>query len=447
MRRVFLLCALIALVLSACAPAAPAAPAVVEPAATEAPAETTEVTEPPAAPEPTEEVIVDPVEIEFWHSLTGDYGNVLNALIVEYNESQDDVTVVPVYKGNYQDTQKALLAALAAGNGPDVSQLEVSFAATLASKEVLTPVGQFAADPEVGLSAEQLDSIFPGFKQAVSLNDVMYTMPFNMSIPVLYYNADMLAAAEVEVPQTWTDFQAACEGLTTGDQFGFTINPGNVWIWEAMVMQNGGQLFNEDYSEVAFNQPAAVEALAYLGGLVESGCAKSQAWEEGRTEFFNGKVAFLEDSSGSLSGVVANSTFKVGVVHIPWGKEQVATIGGATLGIFNAAEEEKQQAAWAFIKFLTSPEASSRLSADTGYMPTTQMAMDLDPLKTLVAEDATWAALLESLPYTQPRPMVEGYAEISNFIKQAIEAVGLGTQGAQEALDAAAAEGQRVLER
>lgn len=448
MRRVLLLFVIAALALAGCAPQATPAqtdePAAVSPEAVEPTDEVVEATEPAAE---VEEPAAEPVEIEFWHSLTGDFGNVLNALVVEYNEVQDNVTVVPVYKGNYQDTQKALLAALAAKNGPDVAQLEVSFAATLASKGVLAPVGDFATDPEKGLPAEELDAIFPGFMEAVSFNGVMYTMPFNMSVPVLYYNADMLEAAGVAVPQTWEDFAEACKAVTAGEQFGFTINAGNVWIWEAMVMQNGGEMFSADYSEVKFNEPAAVEALDYLVDLVEAGCAKGQSWEEGRTEFFNGKVAFLEDSSGSLSGVVANSPFKVGVVHIPWGSEQVATIGGATLGIFDTGDAAKQAAAWEFVKYMTSPEAISRLSADTGYMPTSDLAMELDPLKSLMAEDPAFAAMLESLPYTRPRPMVEGYAEISNLIKDAIEKAVLQQQTAQEALDAAAAGALEVLGR
>ena len=445
MRKIIII-VLSVFLLASCAqavtPEAPAVPVEQPAAPVEQPVTEEKAPEAPAAPEP---VVVDPVTIEFWHSLSGDFGNVLNQLVIEYNEIQDDVTVIPVYKGNYQDTQKALLAALAANTPPDISMLEVSFSTTLAAKGVLKPVQDFIDDPEVGLPEEEANSIYDGFKKAVSMDGKMYPMPFNMSIPVLYYNKDMLDAAGIAAPETWEDFESACNAVTAGEQFGFTLNPGNVWIWEAMVMQNGGELFNEDYTEVRFNQEAAVGSLQFIRNLVDSGCAKTQAWEEGRTNFFNGKVAFMEDSSGSLSGVLNSSDFNVGVTHLPWGKEKVVTIGGATLGIFLDIPTEKQLASWAFIKHMAAPESISRLSADTGYMPTSSLAMELDPLKSLLASDPLRASILESLPFTSPRPQVEGYAEISNFLRQAIEFVGLQQLSAQEALDEAALDRKSVV--
>ena len=123
------------------------------------------------------------------------------------------------------------------------------------------------------------------------------------------------------------------------------------------------------------------------------------------------------------------------------------TIGGATVGIFSASPEAEQLAAWDFVKFMTNPEAVSRLSADTGYLPTSALASDLDPLKSLLAEDALRASLLESLPYLRPRPSVAGYAEIQSYLREAIEAATLSQVSSQEALDTAAVEAQRVLDK
>lgn len=394
----------------------------------------------PAAPSAEE-----PVTIEFWHSLSGDFGAVLEQLIVDYNESQDKVIVNAAYQGNYQDTQKALLAALAADDAPDVAQLEASFGATLAAKGVLTPVEDFIVDPDLGLTDEEFDAIYPGFKEATSINGTMFTMPFNTSMPVLYYNAGMLADKELSSPETWEDFTAACNAVTEGNNFGFTINAGNVWVFEAMVWQNEGMLFNEDATQSLINEPAAVEALQFWVDMVDSGCAKAQAWEEGRTEFFNGNVAFLEDSSGSLGGILNNIDFELGVTHIPWGKQKVATIGGGTVGMFAGSDEQAQAASWDFIKFLTSPASISRLSADTGYLPATSLALEMDPLMSLLEEDEMRASILEFLPYATPRPMVEGYPEIQGAIRQAIEEATLQQKSAQEALDAVAEEANRIL--
>ncbi len=382
-------------------------------------------------------VCAEPVEIEFWHALTGDYAIVLDQLVAEYNEAHEgEVHVNSIYKGNYQDIQKALLAGMAAGETPDVSHLSVSFSATMAAKGVLAPITDF------DISQEELDAIFPGFMDAVSIDGVMYAMPFNMSVPVLYYNADMLAEAGIEAPTTWDEFAAAAKAVTTDDHFGYTINPGNVWVFEAKVLQNDGALFNEDYTEVLFNNEAGVEALQFMVDLVEAGAAKCQGWEEGRTEFFNGNVAFLEDSNGSLSGILNNCDFKVGVIHLPWGKKSVTTIGGGTMGIFN---NDKKEYSWDFLKFMTSPESVSRIAADTGYMPNSSLAMEVDPLKTMIETDEYTSLLLESLPYTVTRPMIDGYSEIESLLKSAVESACLLQQSAADALNDAAEGAAEVL--
>jgi ABC-type glycerol-3-phosphate transport system substrate-binding protein len=437
MRKILVFLVLIGLMLGACA-----APATEEPAAEEP------ATEQPAAEEPATEAAAEPVEVVFWHSLTGAFGEVLHQLIDDYNASQDAVIVIGVYQGNYQDTQVALLAELAAGGSPDLAQLESSFSATMVANGSLQSMQSFIDDPDVGLSQDVVDAIFSGFRQVSSFDGVMYTMPFNMSMPVLYYNATMLQENGLEPPETWDDFLSACAAVTSGDQFGFTINPGNVWIFEAMVMQNGGQLFNEDYTEVLFNSPEAVGALDFWAETAKQGCGKMQPWEEGRTEFFNGNVAFYKDSSGGLSGVKDSivADFELGVTHIPWGQEQLVTIGGGTVAIFANSPEEVQLAAWDFVKFMTSPESVSRLSADTGYLPTSALASDLEPLKSLLEEDTQRASMLESLPFLVPRPNVAGYAEIQSYLREAIEAATLLQATSQEALDTAAGDAQQVLD-
>ncbi len=444
MRKSILFVLLLSLLLASCATPTPQALQATQVPPTQAPKTTTPPTVAPTTP-PTQPPAPKAVEIEFWHSLTGDFGKVLEQLVNDYNKAQSAVIVWSVYKGNYQDTQKALLAALAANGAPAVAQLEVSFAASMAAKGALKPVQDFFMDAKTGISDKEASAIYPGFRDANSQKGVMFTMPFNTSMPVLYYNADMLAKAKITTPENWADFLKACKDVTTKDQFGFTINSGNVWIYEAMIWQNGGELFNKDYTKAMFNEAAGVEALKSWVDMLEAGCGKMQKWDEGRTEFFTGKVAFLEDSSGSLRGMLKSVNFKMGVSHLPWGKNKVVTIGGGSLGLFAASSKENQAAAWDFVKFMTSPTAISRLCADTGYLPMTSLAVDLDPLKSTIAKDALFANMLKDLSYTRPRPMVANYAEIQNQIKAAIENALLKKKTPQEALDAAAGEANRIL--
>ena len=80
-------------------------------------------------------------EISWWHSMAGALGDRVNGLADEFNKSQTEYKVVPVYKGAYDEAMAAATAAYRAGNAPDILQVfEVGTATMMYSKGAIKPV-------------------------------------------------------------------------------------------------------------------------------------------------------------------------------------------------------------------------------------------------------------------------------------------------------------------
>src|SRR6185437_13330026 len=86
-------------------------------------------------------------EIAWWHSMTGKLNDKVNEIADKFNASQKDYKVVPVYKGQYDESMTAAIAAYRAGNPPAILQVfEVGTATMMAAKGAVKPVYQLMAE-------------------------------------------------------------------------------------------------------------------------------------------------------------------------------------------------------------------------------------------------------------------------------------------------------------
>src|SRR5271170_4287062 len=154
-------------------------------------------------------------EIQWWHSMTGKLTDKVNELAEKFNASQKDYHVTAVYKGQYDESMTAAIAAYRAGNPPQIVQVfEVGTATMMAAKGAVKPVYQLMAE-----AGEKFDP--KSFLGAVSsyYSDTqghLISMPFNSSTQVLYINKDAFKKAALDPtrpPRTWPEVGAAAEKL------------------------------------------------------------------------------------------------------------------------------------------------------------------------------------------------------------------------------------------
>ena len=92
-------------------------------------------------------------EIQWWHSMTAVNGEWVNDLAKNFNASQKDYKIVPTFKGTYDESMTAAIAAFRAGNQPNILQVfEVGTATMMASKGAIVPVGQVMKAPDTNLT-------------------------------------------------------------------------------------------------------------------------------------------------------------------------------------------------------------------------------------------------------------------------------------------------------
>ena len=126
-------------------------------------------------------------EIHFWHAMTGQLGDAVTELVKQFNESQSEYEVKPLRKGTYPETLTAAIAAYRQKSAPHIVQVfEVGTQTMMLSGAVL-PVYQLMKEQEIKVDWKDFIAPVVGY---YSKDGNLYSMPFNSSTPILYYNKE-----------------------------------------------------------------------------------------------------------------------------------------------------------------------------------------------------------------------------------------------------------------
>ena len=165
-------------------------------------------------------------EIQWWHSMASVNNEWVNDLAKDFNAKQSKYKIVPTFKGNYDESMTAAVAAFRAGNAPHILQVfEVGTATMMANKQAIGPVTKVMKD-----AGQKFDpsSYIPAVAGYYTASDgQMLSFPFNSSTTVFYYNKDAFKAAGLNPeapPTTWIEVaQAAAKLKANGHQCPLTI--------------------------------------------------------------------------------------------------------------------------------------------------------------------------------------------------------------------------------
>ncbi len=331
-------------------------------------------------------------DLQFWHAMDGALGDQLKVIVERFNAAQKQYRVVPVYKGSYDETLAAGLAAQRAGKGPHILQVyEVGTANMMVARGAVKPVHQLMRE-----AGEKLD---PGaFVPAIAsfyadARGNLLSLPFNTSTPVLYVNRDALkAAGKAQAPlKTWYELQEALLEVKEKDP----RNCGLTTTWPSWVMlENTLAWHNEEFASrnngydgldarLAFNTRLAIRHVslmtAWTRGQIFSWSGRR---DEGEARFTKGECAMLTASSASYASIVRNAKFAFGVLPLPHYDDinqapYYTLIGGASLWVLNGKRAGDQKGVAKFFAFLSQPAVQAERHQQTGYLPLTRAAYEL----------------------------------------------------------------------
>ena len=319
------------------------------------------------------------VTIEYWHVNNQDWGgNAIKELVKKFNETHDGIQVVERYQpGNYAGLLQNAQAAISAGTPPDVAQIGYNFITYVHENVPYTPIEQIASKDEKDPGFIEKNFQPHILKLGQTADGRLAGLPYALSNPVLYYNADLLRKAGWDPdkpPKTWEEVRTLSRQIKekTG-KFGLYIQePPDNWAQYALVRSNGGDWMKEENGEkkVTVDSPEVIEVYDMMGQMAKEGLALHTSWEEGMQAFINGQVGMMMTTIGRREHIESQSSFDLRATVIPTfgDKPRAVTAGGNALFVF-AQDPVKQQAAWEFIKFLESPEALTVWVKATGYLP------------------------------------------------------------------------------
>jgi sn-glycerol 3-phosphate transport system substrate-binding protein len=385
--------------------------------------------------------------LEFWYALGGDPGEAVQALVEQFNESHQNIQVTATYQGGYAEIMgKVWNAVYAEQTLPHVGHL--GGAPLLGETGAIVPITDFTDGPN-GIDRSR---IYEAFWEYNSAGGQIWSMPFNNSVSVLYYNRDLFTAAGLDPdrpPTTWEEVVKYSQALTRDtdgngeiDQWGFNTNRDTHWYVSAMFLGNGAQIVNDEQTEVLYNSPEAVEMLQLWGDLVSTYQIMPPAQHgEAQGDFLAGKLGMLLRSCSAIPSSAEEVTFDLGVATIPAvaGRDPVAPIGGGSLVIFRNDDPAILEATWEFVKFMTSPKSSLYFSTHSGYVSIYKDALEWPELQAYLEEHPLQRVPIESLQYSYAIPVFPALGTSDGALRRAVEAVELGAATPQEALDQAKA--------
>ncbi|PZA07646.1 MULTISPECIES: ABC transporter substrate-binding protein [unclassified Meiothermus] len=395
------------------------------------------------------------VTIQYWHINTESFGlPAVRELIAEFQRRNPTVRVEERFQQNaYTGLLQNLQAALAAGNPPDVAQIGYLYTNYVAENFPFVPLtdlqGKFGGDL----------SRFPANVMALGqVGGVQLGMPYALSNIVTYYNADLFRRAGLnpdQPPQTWAEWRAAARQLKerTGKPIYIQLLDDN-WSLEALIASNGGSLLTcqNGHAAPGFAGREAVEALQFWADLVKEGLALNTLWNQGEQAFLAGEAAAYMTTIAKRAGLQAGAQgkFELRGTRFPsFGSKPTRLPGGGNVLVVFAKDPAKQEAAWKFIRFLTSEEGFTIWTKGTGYVPLLPSLAD-DPryLKDFIAQNPIQRIGIQQLPNTYrwtSFPGPNGLAASQALFKATQRALG-GQASAQTALGEAAQEVSRLLQ-
>lgn len=322
-------------------------------------------------------------EITFWHSMGGVNGEALESLVDKFNEENEyGIKVTSVYQGEYDDSLTKLKSAQIGNMGADLVQVYEIGTSFMINSGWTVPMQQLIDADDYDMSAieENLAAYY-------TIDDQLYSMPFNSSTPLMYYNVDMFEKAGItEIPSSLEEINAIGEQLMTEGGAGEPISLSIYgWFFEQFCCKQGlnyannGNGRDDIATAVEFDTNGAAEnILTAWNTLYENGYAPNvgKGGDAGLADFTAGKSAITLGSTASLKQILqdVNGKFEVGTAYFPSVKADDkggVSIGGASLWALDNQDPVKLRATWEFVKFLISGESQAYWNAQTGYFPVT----------------------------------------------------------------------------
>ncbi len=374
----------------------------------------------------------DKVTIEFAYPYSHLFDVTYEAMMPAFEEAHPNIEVKfrATYE-DYEDGTNTVLREAVADNLPDVTMQGLNRQAILVDKGIAKSLEPFIA--------KEADFEKDGYHQAMldlgTFNGEVHGLPFSVSLPVGYYNMDIMKAGGIEtLPTTWDEVIAACDtmkanGIENPMFWGWNIT-GN-WFVQALMWTQDEALVED--GKVKVDSPEAGTAFETMLSLFRGCDMQNLDWEEALASFSAGEIGMMFWSTSAVGAVErAKGDFELKTGEFPGidGKPLGLPAGGNSAMLTSTSDDPAvREAAWAWLKFITSGDGAAEVAKTTGYMPPNKAANEII-LADFYEQNPNKMTAVNQLPLLrewQAYPGDNGLA-ITQVIYDGIELVVIGDQ-------------------
>ncbi|MFI2858666.1 extracellular solute-binding protein [Paenibacillus sp. JSM ZJ436] len=365
-----------------------------------------------------------PVTIQYWHAHAEAQLEGLNRMVGEFEKKYPHITVEPVFQGAYGDLHKKLQAAVAAGDVPAVTNVEVASLPNFADSGVF-------ADLTPWIERDQVDTadFSKGMLDAYSYEGKQYGFPLIVSTSVFVYNKTMLDELGVKPPQAWDEIDAFNEKVAVKnggktERYAFSVPGWDTWYYDPWIINGGGDILKDDMTASAVQDEKSLRYIENFNrwmdeGYMHMGFGKG-ASDNMRQMFLGGQIAMVEHTSALLKMYQENADFEVGVSFLPGDELRTSNIGGAGIVMMEGVEGVEEEAAWKFIEFMTSADQNIEWAESVGYLPTRKSAIESQEGDQYFERWPQYKAVYEHFDEVTPRLQHPAYPEFSTVYKDVV---------------------------
>jgi multiple sugar transport system substrate-binding protein len=386
-----------------------------------------------------------PVKLGFWNGFTGGDGQVMGQLVSQFNKEHQNIKVAMVTM-IWVDFYQKFPGAVAAGQGPDVAVMHIDQLALNAARGVIVPLGDVVRS--LGL---QKSDFAPVIWEGGIYKGKRYGIPLDTHPLGLYYNKAVMEKGGLDPdkpPQTRDEYMGAVEQLKGKGIKGSWVPTYLYTGWmmfQSLLWQFGGELYNKDVTRATVNSDAGVDALTWMVDLVKNGYSPSNVAQDADViALQNGQNAFDWNGIWMINTFGAVPDLQWGVAPLP----QIGTEKGAWANSHNFVipnqpnpDRNKLQAAKVFINWISQ---HSLEWAKGGQVPARNSVRESSGFKKLQWQPE----FAKELPYVHFGPSAPGVSEIGqNILFTAVNSAVLGIKGPKSALDTAVEQANQLLQQ
>ena len=400
-------------------------------------------------------------KIIFWHAMGGNFQPTLNKIVEEYNKSQDKIEVEALYQGSYQEALNKFKSVQGTDKAPALIQLNEISTEYMYNSGAITPMQELVKKDNYDLTKLE-DTLINYY----TINGTLYSMPFNSSASILLYNKDAFKEVGLDpekAPKSYKELAEAAKKLTKGtERYGFAMIM-DAWFIEQLLANENTLYVNEENGRagksptaVAYNGEKIKTIFNWLNDMYRDNTATSygKEYQNTRAAFLSGKVSMYIDSSAGIQQLTELANFEIGSAYVPSenGEFTGVPIGGASLWITNSVSDEKQAAAWDFVKYAVSKESQALWASSTGYYSVNKEAYDLDLLKKDLEKTPQKLVAVNEIKDTQKTAATSGaivgvFPELRKVMTDSMEKVYVGREKIDKIIDKMVKESDRIVKR